>query len=121
MFMLGDHALEKFSGSDAAQAFEAQIRRRQDRRGSARRARGRGHCSWDRPTGGTQVFTTMSLVTDFAPRTSWASLVTRAFSAADAALPVTRTTPSVVVTLVLSARVDLWLSSAYFTWLVIDA
>ena len=59
--------------------------------------------------------TVMSFVTDLVPRTSWASLVTRDFSAAELASPVTRTTPSLVVTLVFSALVVLWLRSAYFT------
>src|SRR3954471_23671454 len=68
-----------------------------------------------------QLLIVMPLLTDFTPRTSCASLVTRAFSAAELASPVMRIVPSRVTTLVLSALVDLWLSSAYFTWLVIEA
>src|SRR4051812_7501227 len=51
-------------------------------------------------SGYNQAFTTMSLVTDFAPRTSEASFVTSDFSASELASPVTWTTPSVVVILV---------------------
>ena len=60
-----------------------------------------------RSGGCAQFFTIMLFSTDFTPRTSWASFVTSDFSASELATPVMRTTPSVVVTLVLRALVDL--------------
>ena len=68
-----------------------------------------------------QLLTGMVLFTDFTPRTSCASFVTRDFSASEAASPVMLITPSTVVTFVLTALVPLWLRSAYFTWLVMEA
>src|SRR4051812_8142961 len=68
-----------------------------------------------------QLLTVMPLLTDFTPRTSWASLVTRDFSASEAASPLRTTLPSVVTILSRTALVDFWLISARFTWEVIEA
>src|ERR1035437_10628974 len=63
----------------------------------------------------------MLLTTLWTPLMSVTSLVTRAFSASFLAWPLTVTTPSLVVTLVLSTLVERCDSNDPLTWAVIDA
>src|ERR1035438_9882061 len=63
----------------------------------------------------------MLLTTLWTPLMSVTSLVTRAFSASFLAWPLTVTTPSLVVTLVLSMLVERCDSNDPLTWAVIDA
>src|ERR1017187_2027591 len=63
----------------------------------------------------------MLLTTLWTPLTSVTSLVTRAFSASFLAWPLTVTTPSLVVILVLSMLVERCDSNDPLTWAVIDA
>src|SRR5450631_3909101 len=68
-----------------------------------------------------QPLTVMSLTTDFTPRVSWASFVTRAFSASESATPEMLTTAFSVTTFVERALVARWLRREYLTCDVIEA